>query len=271
VGRARRLVRDAVARRLSTEQASAAELLVSELVTNALVHAGTAIRLSLSFGAGDVLRVAVEDGSPHHPAPQHSVDTAGTGRGLRLLEELADDWGVDSTATGKTVWFEVAGAGPHPHAPRSSRGRPEPADPAGTVTVELVDLPGEVHTPWQDDVRALLREYLLLMLEEDTSARQVQAHAACSDAVSRLAEAVEAAAEGRAPSDALRVTLSLPRASVPHFTTLDQVLDRAVLLADRGGTLTPATSPRGRAFRRWVCRQVAEQAQGKPPAAWTGG
>jgi anti-sigma regulatory factor (Ser/Thr protein kinase) len=82
-------------------------LLVSEVVTNAVLHARSDIRLDIQ-PAGELIRVEVHDGSPVEPRVHHFHLTSGTGRGLRMLEQLARRWGVESDPTGgKVVWFEV--------------------------------------------------------------------------------------------------------------------------------------------------------------------
>jgi anti-sigma regulatory factor (Ser/Thr protein kinase) len=82
-------------------------LLVSEVVTNAVLHARSDIRLDIQ-PAGELVRVEVHDGSPVEPRVHHFHLTSGTGRGLRMLEQLARRWGVESDpAGGKIVWFEV--------------------------------------------------------------------------------------------------------------------------------------------------------------------
>ena len=86
-----------------------AELLVTELVTNAVVHARSdSIQLSISEPRPDVLRVDVEDGSPEPPvqSPPSTLD-ADRGRGMWLVERLAERWGWDPLRTGKRVWFEM--------------------------------------------------------------------------------------------------------------------------------------------------------------------
>jgi anti-sigma regulatory factor (Ser/Thr protein kinase) len=81
-------------------------LLTSELVTNAVVHAGTQARLHLQGVAGGV-RVEVSDGSSELPVPRNGrADDVG-GWGLVLLERLATAWGAERRDSGKTVWFEV--------------------------------------------------------------------------------------------------------------------------------------------------------------------
>jgi len=81
-------------------------LLVSELVTNAILHTGTQVEVSLRL-AGPRLRSAVADGSLRVPVLRRSGTSVETGRGLQLVEELATAWGVEAAAGGKTVWFEV--------------------------------------------------------------------------------------------------------------------------------------------------------------------
>jgi anti-sigma regulatory factor (Ser/Thr protein kinase) len=88
--------------------AHTAELLACELVTNALQHARSDIRLRLRCD-GKRLRVEVADGSRWPPLKRHTyaAETVG-GHGLLLVEELADDWGVDRRPAGKVVWCEIS-------------------------------------------------------------------------------------------------------------------------------------------------------------------
>ncbi len=83
-----------------------AELLVSELVTNVVLHAGTDVELRVA-ASGDQVRVEVSDTSPAMPAIRHFDVEAGTGRGMMLVEALASDWGTDPRPGGKTVWFTL--------------------------------------------------------------------------------------------------------------------------------------------------------------------
>jgi hypothetical protein len=82
-------------------------LLVSELASNAVRHAGTPFSVSLECD-GATVRVAVSDGEPALPVLQRPPVDAITGRGLLIVDALATRWGVDPGATGKTVWFELA-------------------------------------------------------------------------------------------------------------------------------------------------------------------
>ncbi|MDX3751154.1 ATP-binding protein [Streptomyces sp. AK08-02] len=88
-----------------------AELLVSELVTNAVLHAASPFRLTLSASHG-VLRCEVTDTGRGTP----QVLCAGTGesgRGMFLVDALARRWGCHQDGPGKTVWFELGTCGSH--------------------------------------------------------------------------------------------------------------------------------------------------------------
>lgn len=86
-----------------------AELLLSELVTNALVHTdgGARLAVTLTRGPRTRLRVEVRDDAPYRPRPLPASDDASGGRGLFIVRALADDWGVSPLALGKAVWFAL--------------------------------------------------------------------------------------------------------------------------------------------------------------------
>ncbi|MER5318846.1 ATP-binding protein [Streptosporangium roseum] len=106
VPRARRLVRARLTEWGLEEQSEIAELLVSELVTNALDHARGAIRLTLCCQEG-LLRCEVEDAHPVAPRMRRAGDDDENGRGLYMLDLLSCCWGSDRTPAGKVVWFEL--------------------------------------------------------------------------------------------------------------------------------------------------------------------
>ncbi|MEU5771551.1 SpoIIE family protein phosphatase [Streptomyces asoensis] len=90
------------------EAADAVLLVVSELVTNALVHTQGPVRLDLIL-RGDRVRVCVSDSSPRAPAKPVIVDWESTGgRGLLLVEAMSDSFGSVPVAGGKQVWSEIA-------------------------------------------------------------------------------------------------------------------------------------------------------------------
>jgi anti-sigma regulatory factor (Ser/Thr protein kinase) len=105
--RARALTRERLEASCSTDTLETVALLVTELVTNAILHARTPLLLTLESRPGHV-RICVEDRSSDEPALQRYDTDAVTGRGLALVDQLASSWGVDTTGSGKVVWCEVA-------------------------------------------------------------------------------------------------------------------------------------------------------------------
>ena len=104
---ARRRVLDVLeASRLDAAAATAA-LVVSELATNAVLHAGTPFEVRVRI-MGDVVRIEVHDGTRRRPAARLFSNEATSGRGLRLVEQLCRAWGVEVSEAGKTVWAELA-------------------------------------------------------------------------------------------------------------------------------------------------------------------
>ncbi|MGH9043550.1 MAG: ATP-binding protein [Acidimicrobiales bacterium] len=112
VGEARRAVADHLKGCGLFEHAQDAVLLTSEVVTNAVVHAGPHARgetLCLVIErTADAVRVEVSDGGPSLPTTQGAAVDESTGRGLLLLDALATRWGIVPRDAGKIVWFEVS-------------------------------------------------------------------------------------------------------------------------------------------------------------------
>lgn len=81
-------------------------LLVSELVSNVLLHAETELDVHLRR-TGDRVRVEVHDGSPRLPERKFYSVSSATGRGLVFVAELSSSWGIEPMPGGKAVWFEL--------------------------------------------------------------------------------------------------------------------------------------------------------------------
>ncbi|WP_190537391.1 ATP-binding SpoIIE family protein phosphatase [Streptomyces venezuelae] len=103
--RARRLARSALARWGLEELTESVELLVSEVVTNAVRYASRPITLRLL--RTDVLRCEVGDDVPQLPRLRQARATDEGGRGLYLVNKMARRWGATRLSTGKVVWFEL--------------------------------------------------------------------------------------------------------------------------------------------------------------------
>ena len=114
VGLARRFVSDALCTWGINGLVDSARLVVSELVTNAVLHARSDVSVTLLFD-GLKVRLEVSDDSPEPPRKRHYGNDATTGRGLALVDATSSSWGTTLGEGGKTVWAEltfVAGGRP---------------------------------------------------------------------------------------------------------------------------------------------------------------
>jgi len=85
-----------------------AAVVVSELVTNAVQHAGERGQLRLVLGVtGEVLRLELADGSSVRPLAREVTEADERGRGMHIVEVLTARWGVEEHGTGKRVWVEL--------------------------------------------------------------------------------------------------------------------------------------------------------------------
>ena len=108
-GAARRATRDVLASWRMTHMEETVLLLVSELVTNVVIHArtsGTVLVLRLET-AGPWLRIEVHDADPRWPEPRTPDRLDGSGFGFVLVEALSHKWGVRDATIGKIVWAEL--------------------------------------------------------------------------------------------------------------------------------------------------------------------
>jgi len=103
-GAARRFV--AAALGAGDEVADVAVLLVSELASNAVMHAQTDFEVVIHLDE-ECLRVEVSDGSPTLPELKPHVRDSISGRGLHMVAASADHWGYGDHPDGKVVWFEI--------------------------------------------------------------------------------------------------------------------------------------------------------------------
>jgi anti-sigma regulatory factor (Ser/Thr protein kinase) len=119
VGEARALTGRKLAEWDWEELAFTSELIVSELVTNAIRYGAPPIRLLMIRQEPDTLICEVSDGSSTSPHLRHARTTDEGGRGLFLIAQVAHQWGTRYTASGKTIWAEqrTSGVGPANRAP----------------------------------------------------------------------------------------------------------------------------------------------------------
>lgn len=137
VGRARRWARSRLAGSGIGDDEPLAEtlvLLISELVTNAVVHTGCPAVLRMLFAAEGGVRVEVADASDRPPRPRHAEGEDTNGRGLELVDGLADRWGWQPEGVGKSIWCEVDRA----PVPAANAAPVSVAAPASMSTVSVV-------------------------------------------------------------------------------------------------------------------------------------
>ena len=266
VGRARRLVAAAITATGHDELVDVGTLLVSEVVTNSVLHAGTEIRLSCHPRRTGI-RVEVFDRSTLVPGIRHYDAEATTGRGLALVSALAASWGVDCEDDGKTLWFELGdGEGPDDSS-RSPVVMPEP--PAGTQVALEVELRGAsprliAATIEQGD--ALLRELALLALGGELDDVLPEGWQLPQFDVSPILEAAEAAgAAGQSKAD---LTLGLPAGADIAAIERLRLVDHADALARDGRLLSAPALPEVAVCRHWLYTQIVEQAAGFPGQGW---
>jgi PAS domain S-box-containing protein len=263
---ARRFVRSALGG-VASELADTAQLLVSELVTNAVVHARTDVDVDVLVRDGRV-RVRVVDERPGRaPVPQRCPPYAGTGQGLALVEQLASRHGVETGEAHKAVWFELWPGGPPPPSPGWTAASPKRSF---GDTVTLIDVPSALYSACTQHRHALLRELsfaaALGHAPEVTDGDLVAAH----DVSNMITACVAAAVEAQPPDADLRsLSLPLPRDAGPAVRTLRRVLGLAEAAAREERLLTLPALPRLRAFQDWMFDQILGQLAGGPPAAWT--
>ncbi|MFF9567411.1 ATP-binding protein [Streptomyces sp. NPDC014685] len=149
VGRARRWARSRLIGSGIRDDEPLAEtliLLISELVTNAVVHTGCPAVLRMLFGSAGgsgTVRVEVADASCRPPQQRHAEGEDTNGRGLELVDGLADRWGWQPEGAGKRIWCEV------------DRGAPVIQGVPGVHDVPCVrDVPGVHDVPRVHDVPA---------------------------------------------------------------------------------------------------------------------
>ncbi|MFF9350987.1 ATP-binding protein [Streptomyces sp. NPDC014734] len=149
VGRARRWARSRLIGSGMRDDEPLAEtliLLISELVTNAVVHTGCPAVLRMLFGcaggAGTV-RVEVADASCRPPRQRHAQGEDTGGRGLELVDGLADRWGWQPEGAGKRIWCEIDREAPLSRTPLAQTP-PAQAGPVGRGVGVMAGTPGGV-------------------------------------------------------------------------------------------------------------------------------
>ncbi len=276
---ARELVQRALERWGLESLRNDAELCVSEMVTNAFLHAGTSCVCVVRRAGDDVLLevtdpepatagVVLERRSEHRRAgPDAEEELAVVGRGLAIVEAVAADWGVEHDASTKTVWARLA----HPTTPTADT----------LVTVRLLSVPVGLALANGSFCEELLREAQLSLYgpravpPPELARRFVDAMH--STAPTRLAGRVEALAAREAGLTHYTVRVSVGPESLALLRALNTVLEEMNRYCAEGLLLLPAAQDDLRRFRSWIEEEIGRQLAGAEPTAcpvsapgWTG-
>ena len=266
---ARAVVRRAAAD-VDADLADAAELVASELLTNALLHGGGRGVLVVTT-VDDRLHLAVQDGEPRAPVVAVASESSMTGRGLRLVAALSAEWGVRPRSGGKEVWA-VLTAGPRAvpdpeellHLFDDGWDDADAADPR--VTVSLGEVPTDLLLRAKTHVDNLVREFRLASAPTPGTVTEISTHLAelidtvvhgfvdAREGIKRQAVAAHEAGARRTKLE-LRLMPDAADAGEAYLAALDEVdaYCRAMRL------LTLETPPEQRVFRRWYVEELVRQ------------
>jgi anti-sigma regulatory factor (Ser/Thr protein kinase) len=259
-----------------------AELGVSELVTNALLHAATPISVRVR-GTREHPRVEVRDASPEPPLlPASKLDDGDDdllvtfGRGLSIVARCSRAWGADIEDEGKIVWFEPAPEPAEEGVEGVITGMPEaearPRSGTGMREIELHGVPLRLFFGFQMHYRELRREVRLLALANEASyplAKTLSDHFGALDR--QLSEGIgayqiDAAIRSRVNTTDLRVAIAEDgAATVGRFLDL---LDLADAFCKEQRLLSLARTAEQRDFQRWFLGEFVRQENGESPLAW---
>jgi hypothetical protein len=257
-----------------------AELGVSELVTNALLHAVPPLTVRVR-GTREHPRVEVRDGSTDVPAlpvggPHDEGDLLLTfGRGLSIVARCSTAWGVAVEDDGKLVWFVPATRSGETSVEGVVTGvAPTPApDPSpDEMRIEVVGVPLRSFVEFQRHYRELRREVRLLSLAHETEYPLAKD---LSDLFGQLendlregigADQIDQALRSGAANADLHV--AMPRATAATIGRFMELLDLADAFCREERLLSLARTPHQQQFQRWFLGEFVRQQQGEPPLSW---
>jgi serine phosphatase RsbU (regulator of sigma subunit) len=279
VVRARHAARAAMAGH-SPESVTAAELVTSELVTNALLHGGGVADVTVS-PIGDGIRVEVGDRNRRGPLMVIDSSDAMTGRGLHLVGRLATRWGVFATEVGKVVWAEITDVSSQPPAPDLQLLDRWPEAPeesgSGRVRVVLGEVPTSLLVAAKRHVDNLVREFTLAATgDRSGTTAPVPPHLAeLIESVvhgfehARLVMKRQATQAARAGATHAHLELELPPEVADGAESYLAALDEIDGYSRANRLLTLETPPQHRLFRRWYITELVTQLraaqQGREP------
>lgn len=285
---ARRWVADVLHSLGRDDLVDSAELGVSELVTNAILHADPPISVRVR-GTKDHPRVEVHDSSQHPPHVDHNMTDEDSllstiGRGLGIVAIYSTVWGSEVSADGKTVWFE-------PSSDIDAGGAKEQQVfdfaqfverrvanvPAAQqlVTIRFLDMPVQLFAAYRTRYNELRRELQLLALSHGTDypvARDISELFVQVEQERRHTRGAEALQQGIDEGlDRMDVELQVPVTAPATMARLREMLEEADRFCREQRLLALAASAQQTDLQNWYLGEFTRQGAGAAPQPWTGG
>jgi anti-sigma regulatory factor (Ser/Thr protein kinase) len=276
-----------------TELAESARLAVSELVTNAILHADPPMTVHVR-GTVEHPRIEVTDQSMVPPRQRHSLrpridgddefSWSTVGRGLDLVASFATRWGadMDPRGLGKVVWFEPSAEPQETPAEGElfdmddalARFGQDPVDPEQLITIELKGMPPELFSHLRLHFNELGRELRLLAISDperypiavefaevylqvEHERRQVQGLAALDAALDAGAETVD-------------LTYLAPPTAPASMARVGELLEQVYRIFGDDTLLAVRPAPELMSLQRWYLGEFGRQAAGHKPLPWLG-
>ena len=266
------------------ELSECAQLGVSELVTNALLHGEPPMTVRMR-GTAEHPRVEVRDSSVEAPIlPSEPLDRPETdgllltfGRGLSIVARCAEAWGAEIEDDGKVVWFAPAaefadGAGVSGVITGFDHSRLKAAPTHDRVRIQILDVPLALFVGFQQHFRELRREVRLLALAHESDYPLAKSLSDLFGSLDRQlrdgigVEQIEAAlAQGSESTD---LVVHMPRATATTLVRFVELLDLADEFCRAERLLSLARSPEQRKFQAWFLTEFVRQANGNSPLSW---
>jgi anti-sigma regulatory factor (Ser/Thr protein kinase) len=264
-----------------------AMLVVSELVTNSVLHAHTASELVVRLTA-DGVRIEVADHDQSLPAAKHYADDAATGRGLALVALIAAAWGIASEPGGKRVWVELSGKSPSRVPAEADLSAwdaleddsavasppPEVGSEPDLAEVRLIGFPVTLQHRAGAHHDALIREFQLLDAtnpDHELPARLVSLSAELTSRYGSFGASAqdELAAARLQGVEHIDITYRFPPEVGPAAARLGELLDEADAYCRAGVDLLTLATPADLVeFRLWMLEEITRQVAGNRPRPW---
>jgi len=272
-GQARRTARSALSEwGCGSPLVDSVQVVVSELVTNAVLHAGGALSVAYVL-SDDAVRVEVGDRSPLLPARSGYGEGASTGRGLGLVASIARRWDVEPQEAGKLVWAEVPLVAGSAVATDPPPAAVVPTEPGAGVLVCWMRVPVDLYQALQEQNDAVQREVDLLLIGGDdglNSPVPPELLRLCQQLRTRFGRSTSAyranvAAAARQRQATVDLEAHMPAGSTEAARAYVELFERIEAFARDGHLLVQPSTPEVAGIRRWFAEEMAAQLNGAVP------